>query len=102
MTAPALAAPAMATPALAALGVWATDEVSAIGLYGCTNRSPPSPWAGCAIKQGMAFRINQQFVGSQKIHAQNRKSYVHLPIEISKKNPDPGIKAASGSLPSRV
>jgi hypothetical protein len=24
----------------------------------------------------MAFRINQQFVGSQKIHAQNRKSYI--------------------------
>jgi hypothetical protein len=43
MTAPALAAPAMATPALAALalaalGVWATDEVSAIGLYGCTKQ----------------------------------------------------------------
>jgi hypothetical protein len=44
------------------------------------------PWASCAaaerqtaclaIKQGMAFRINQQFVGSQKIHAQNRKSYI--------------------------
>jgi hypothetical protein len=47
-----------------------------------------------AVKQGMAFRINKQFVGSQKINAQDRKS-------ISKKNPDPGIATAPGSLPSK-
>ncbi len=38
LAAPALAAPALAAPALAAPVVWAEEEVSAIGLYGCTNQ----------------------------------------------------------------
>ncbi len=38
LAAPALAAPALTAPALAALVVWAEEEVSAIGLYGCTNQ----------------------------------------------------------------
>jgi hypothetical protein len=54
LAAPALAAPALAAPALAALAlagpaVWAEgEEVPAIGLYAAQNRSPLSPWAGCA------------------------------------------------------
>jgi hypothetical protein len=73
----ALAAPALAAPALAAPAVWAEEEDSTIGLYGCTK---PTTTVGelpaCAVKQGMAFRINKQFVGSQKIYGQKRKSYI--------------------------
>ena len=37
LAAPALAAPGLAAPALAAPAVWAEEEDSAIGLYGCTK-----------------------------------------------------------------
>ncbi len=73
----ALAAPALAAPALAAPAVWAEEEDSTIGFYGCTNPTTTvAELPACAVKQGMAFRINKQFVGSQKIYGQKRKSYI--------------------------
>jgi hypothetical protein len=73
----ALAAPVLAAPALAAPAVWAEEEDSTIGFYGCTKPTTTvAELPACAVKQGMAFRINKQFVGSQKIYGQKRKSYI--------------------------
>ncbi len=92
LAAPALAALALAAPALAGLAlaapvVWAEEEEdSTISFYGCTKPTttvavgglrsswPASP--ACAVKQSMAFKINKQFMCSQKINAQIGESYI--------------------------
>jgi hypothetical protein len=111
LAAPMLAAPALAAPALAAPAVWAEgEEDSTSGLYGFTkpittvavgglrsswpvSRLPvlsSKAWPSGSISSLCALKKSTPKMGK-----------LHLPKEISKKNPDPGIKAAPDDLPSK-
>ncbi len=111
LAAPALAAPALAAPALAAPAVWAEgEEDPATGLYGCTKpittvavgglRSswPASRLPVLSSKAWPSGSISSLCL-SKNQHP--RWGKLHMPKEISKKNPDLESKRHQAVSPAR-
>ncbi len=80
LASPVLAAPALAAPALAGPAVWAKDEVSAIGLYGCTKLITTVAVGGLHS----SWPANRLFVLSSKAWLQDQSAICEL-----LKNPRP-------------
>jgi hypothetical protein len=90
--------------------VWAEgEEGSATGLYGCTKPITTvavgglrSSWPASRLPELSSKAWPSGSISNVLSKNQHPKwGKLHLPKEISKKNPDPGITASAGGLPSK-